>query len=129
MSIGYNHPEARKTSKEMLEIWNTCWRCGATNQLSVHHDDRDRRNNKNSNVYVICAVCHGRIHAKDPRLGKDRFKVNYSIFTVKEWQAMTITPPNPVSESPSEIPLEDPKEKPQRANAQSETDGEQLTIF
>ncbi|MDJ1480260.1 hypothetical protein QNI16_07175 [Cytophagaceae bacterium YF14B1] len=124
MSIGYNHPEARKTSKEMLEIWNTCWRCGATNQLSVHHDDRDRRNNKDSNVYVICAVCHGRIHAKDPRLGKDRFKVNYSIFTVRQWQAMTITPPDP-----SELPIQELEGKAKKNNTQSGSDGEQLTLF
>ena len=93
MPIGYNHPEARQTSKQLLQIWNTCWRCGAANRLSVHHDDRNRRNNKNGNIYVICASCHGKIHAKDPRLGKDRFKVNYSLFSVTEWQKMTIAAP------------------------------------
>lgn len=39
-----------------------CNRCGATNQLLVHHMDGDHFNNKKANLEVLCSPCHSSHH-------------------------------------------------------------------
>jgi len=35
-----------------------CQDCGATDDLEVHHIDRDRENNDPENLAVLCHDCH-----------------------------------------------------------------------
>jgi 5-methylcytosine-specific restriction endonuclease McrA len=35
-----------------------CNRCKSSNNLGVHHKDRNRSNNEISNLEVLCARCH-----------------------------------------------------------------------
>ena len=93
MPIKFNHPKARKKSKELLTEYQQCWRCKSEFGLSVHHEDRDRENNKDSNVFVLCDRCHARIHSKDKKYGKNRGKVNLSLFSPEQLQALTIKRP------------------------------------
>lgn len=41
-----------------------CQRCGSTKNLRVHHKDGNRKNNKLSNLSVICASCHEHSHVR-----------------------------------------------------------------
>ncbi|MDJ1505022.1 hypothetical protein [Xanthocytophaga agilis] len=93
MPIKYNHPKARKKSKELLAQYQECWRCKNAFGLSVHHDDRNRLNNKDSNVFVLCERCHARVHSQDKKYGKKRGKVTYSLFSEKQLKELTIKRP------------------------------------
>ena len=47
---------------------NRCYRCGYDKYISVlevHHKDRDRTNNKLSNLEILCRNCHGEEHRMD----------------------------------------------------------------
>jgi len=48
---------------------NTCFACGSTGDLEVHHIDGDRTNNALENLVPICKDCHKSIHTSysDPR--------------------------------------------------------------
>jgi len=39
-----------------------CDRCGATENILVHHKDGNRLNNKEENLQVLCRKCHSKIH-------------------------------------------------------------------
>ena len=39
-----------------------CFICKATNNLIVHHLDKNRHNNKISNLAFVCRSCHQRLH-------------------------------------------------------------------
>lgn len=39
-----------------------CERCGKSEKLHVHHKDRDRRNNNDENLEVLCTMCHMHEH-------------------------------------------------------------------
>ncbi len=39
-----------------------CERCGATDVLSLHHIDRNPKNNRRSNRMTLCGSCHTRWH-------------------------------------------------------------------
>jgi 5-methylcytosine-specific restriction endonuclease McrA len=39
-----------------------CNRCGSKKYLLVHHKDRDRENNDDSNLEVLCKACHQKEH-------------------------------------------------------------------
>ncbi|MFC1691867.1 HNH endonuclease signature motif containing protein [Nanoarchaeota archaeon] len=43
---------------------NKCAICAATEGLHIHHKDRDPKNNRISNLIVLCGVCHKKIHMK-----------------------------------------------------------------
>lgn len=45
--------------KHMLD---KCECCGTTENLEVHHKDKDRENNDPSNLLTVCESCHQRIH-------------------------------------------------------------------
>lgn len=39
-----------------------CERCGTTEKLSIHHKDRDWRNNDPQNLATLCSSCHTSLH-------------------------------------------------------------------
>jgi hypothetical protein len=42
-----------------------CQRCGATEELEVHHRDRDREKNDVENLEVLCHGCHADEHQEE----------------------------------------------------------------
>lgn len=53
------------------KIKNACEKCGSTKHLCVHHIDRDRQNNIDSNLQTLCKSCHQREHMiHDPQTGQ-----------------------------------------------------------
>jgi hypothetical protein len=55
-----------------------CNRCGSTEQILVHHIDRDRHNNDRSNLEILCKSCHQVEHEAGKNLHPDSpvFKSN-----------------------------------------------------
>jgi len=54
-----------------------CAKCGSTEDLTIHHKDRnginkhkkgERMNNDKSNLEVICRSCHGKIHSEEAKI-------------------------------------------------------------
>lgn len=43
-------------------LMNRCENCGRTETLSIHHIDRNWRNNSPKNLMTLCASCHTRWH-------------------------------------------------------------------
>jgi hypothetical protein len=39
-----------------------CEECGTAERLTIHHKDRDWRNNEPANLATLCAPCHMRLH-------------------------------------------------------------------
>lgn len=82
--IGYSHLKLRNANayKTGIGIYQKlkrmsidelkCERCGSTNHLLVHHKDRNRDNNKISNLELLCKSCHQQEHLI--RDEKGRFK-------------------------------------------------------
>lgn len=50
----------RKSTRKALK--GTCERCGTADRLTIHHRDRDWRNNDHANLATLCAVCHTTLH-------------------------------------------------------------------
>ena len=50
----------RKRARPMRKM--ACETCGATTRLSIHHDDRNWRNNAPENLKTLCASCHTTLH-------------------------------------------------------------------
>lgn len=42
--------------------WSWCTACWTTELLQVHHIDKDKFNNKDSNLLVLCFYCHSKEH-------------------------------------------------------------------
>lgn len=66
-------PAGRKRHKKaLLAIARNCHRCGWATEgriLELHHMDRNRRNNKQDNLALLCPNCHAldHFHAHDGR--------------------------------------------------------------
>lgn len=45
----------------------TCEECATTQNLHVHHKDRNHTNNDPSNLATLCASCHLRLHWREDR--------------------------------------------------------------
>ena len=43
---------------------NLCEICGSTNQLRVHHKNKNRKDNNLDNLMIVCKSCHNKIHEK-----------------------------------------------------------------
>lgn len=56
-----HHWRARKYMKD------ACEKCRATEDLHVHHDDGDYRNDDPSNLVTLCSSCHLRLHWREDR--------------------------------------------------------------
>jgi 5-methylcytosine-specific restriction endonuclease McrA/predicted nucleic acid-binding Zn ribbon protein len=44
-----------------------CSKCGSTNDLHVHHKDRDPANNDPTNLQTLCSSCHLKLHWQEDR--------------------------------------------------------------
>lgn len=62
------HRGARKHLKEYCAI------CGTTQNLQVHHLDRNIKNNTEENLQTLCRSCHMRLHWQQRRLLKNAKK-------------------------------------------------------
>lgn len=40
-----------------------CQKCGASDNIEIHHKDKNRKNNNMENLQVLCRDCHHREHA------------------------------------------------------------------
>ena len=50
-----------------------CSMCGESKKrILIHHKDKNRRNNDESNLQAVCDKCHSKIHFPDGKLGKNR---------------------------------------------------------
>ena len=58
------HRIARKHLKECCAI------CGTTENLQVHHLDRNIKNNSEENLQTLCASCHMKLHWRQRKLLK-----------------------------------------------------------
>ena len=56
----------RWRARQIMER-TACTECGSTEHLHVHHRDRDVTNNDPSNLEVLCASCHLRLHWREDR--------------------------------------------------------------
>lgn len=55
------HQRARKFRAD------ACEKCGTTEKLHVHHEDRDPSNNDPTNLRTLCASCHLKLHWSEDR--------------------------------------------------------------
>lgn len=62
------HRGARKHLKEYCAI------CGTTQNLQVHHLDRNIKNNTEENLQTLCQSCHMKLHWQQRRLLKNAKK-------------------------------------------------------
>lgn len=51
---------AKRARKQSLK--SACETCGTTERLSIHHEDRNWRNNDPSNLKTLCSSCHTSLH-------------------------------------------------------------------
>jgi hypothetical protein len=54
----------RRIAFEELKLERACSVCGATEDLDVHHKDRNRKNNTKENIVIMCSHCHTSYHGK-----------------------------------------------------------------
>lgn len=45
-------------------LGNKCFICKSTNNLVIHHKDRNRKNNDINNLLLLCRECHNVVHKK-----------------------------------------------------------------
>lgn len=67
MAEGMRKPAEDLTRKALLQRArvhraSSCEECGATENLDIHHRDRNWRNNDPSNLGTLCHSCHMRLH-------------------------------------------------------------------
>ena len=39
-----------------------CYFCETPESLIIHHRDKDRQNNKDNNLLIVCVSCHQKLH-------------------------------------------------------------------
>ena len=59
---GVNEDYYNRIARENL-VWE-CSHCKSESKLEIHHKDRNRKNNKLSNLMILCSKCHGKEHKK-----------------------------------------------------------------
>ena len=70
------HGLSAKTAKGIVQSVGHCQRCqhdGATSRLGIHHKDRNKRNQKPSNLEILCHRCHMAEHAAAGETGWDHY--------------------------------------------------------
>ena len=75
----------RRIAFEELKVEMVCSVCGGTEDLAVHHKDRDRTNNTKENIVIMCGPCHTSYHAKKGDTGWGFYNKSYiTRITVEE---------------------------------------------
>lgn len=52
----------QSTAYRQMIVKDKCFRCGATDQLVIHHKDHNHTNNVPENLEVMCSPCHTSHH-------------------------------------------------------------------
>ena len=66
------HGLSAKAAVQIVRAVGSCQRCsydGSESRLGIHHKDRNKRNQKPSNLEVLCHRCHMQEHAKAGETG------------------------------------------------------------
>ena len=53
---------ARNKMSRKIGLKPACEKCGTTQKLAIHHQDRNWRNNDPSNLQTLCGSCHTSLH-------------------------------------------------------------------
>jgi len=62
-----------------------CDKCGATEDICIHHKDRNRRNNNIDNLQPLCRSCHMHLHTKGKIFSEEhRKKISEAKMGVKK---------------------------------------------
>ena len=56
-----------------------CVTCGSTDNLELHHTDRDHKNNALQNIQLLCRKCHAKTYPKKKPKIKVKAKINVTI--------------------------------------------------
>lgn len=70
------HGLSAKEAARIVRSVGRCQRCqhdGSSSRLGIHHKDRNKHNQKPSNLEVLCHKCHMREHAEHGETGWDRY--------------------------------------------------------
>lgn len=70
------HGLSCKAAARIVRSVGRCQRCGhdgSESRLGIHHKDRNKRNQRPSNLEVLCHRCHMREHADQHETGWDRY--------------------------------------------------------
>ena len=62
----YNYKTGKYCYRKLIVI-DKCYYCDETDNLHVHHIDKNRDNNKLENLMVVCFKCHCKIHEHKQR--------------------------------------------------------------
>ena len=60
-------PNSHRWRARQVKQREACEECGTTEDLHVHHDDRDVSNNDPSNLRTLCSSCHLKLHWREDR--------------------------------------------------------------
>ena len=70
------HGLSAKEAKRIVRSVGHCQLCshdGSESRLDIHHKDRNKKNQKPSNIEVLCHRCHMKEHADAKETGWDRY--------------------------------------------------------
>jgi len=58
-----NYQKGNESAKRIVyENHKTCKKCNSTEDLNLHHKDKNRDNNDLSNLILLCRSCHSKEH-------------------------------------------------------------------
>jgi hypothetical protein len=60
----YKHGRWTKGIEEYVKKVGKCQICGSKTNLLAHHKNRDEKDNRISNIKVICKSCHEKLHKR-----------------------------------------------------------------
>jgi len=75
------HGLSAKEAKRIVRSVGRCQRCGhdgSESRLDIHHKDRNKQNQKPSNIEVLCHRCHMQEHAQAGETGWDVYHARKS---------------------------------------------------
>jgi 5-methylcytosine-specific restriction endonuclease McrA len=68
----YHGLSAKEAKRRCREV-GACQHCGSTERLDIHHINRDKRDQSDENLIVLCRRCHMQEHAAQGETGWDRY--------------------------------------------------------
>lgn len=72
MKTKYRSPTSGRYAANRNFLKIQCELCPTTEQLQVHHKDRDATNNTPDNLQTLCKVCHRQVHVDAGDWGRGR---------------------------------------------------------